>query len=997
MGQLSAKANIPHTSPIFPYLSLSFPELNLCWEAFNREAEGFALTEDQFIRIIRSRGSASNTHETKPTATSPSPSGVVDEVALGKSLFRVFDNDENGLVDALEVLCTLAVTSAVPLREKLRYLMAAYDFDNDEQLSLDELALMFKSTCNGLCKVSDRSPPSMNEVESAAEMCFSLSKADASKPMAFVDICEAAIRSVEVSSWLNFYNVPVPLPQKVSPIKEEKPNSRVSPPPLAVRRVSGGSAWQRQALELEPSPSADTKPEQDFPSVTLDVCGVLRYGESPVPCFLGRNVVVMSASGIVTMYFVEQKEHKHFTQHGSSVTAIAVHEEKTVSATGGFDELFVWSVEEGDQGVDVLASLTLPKGRQVSSLAFDASGEFLLCATIDPSMDGTGSADIMVFEWRKWLLAVWSCSVAQRIDSVLWLSPDVFVAMRTPCETPLVFSKNCHGEHWKPHDGVRTSHGLLVCAAIAPQQDVGVARFLVGTMDGRITVWTGWRETYSWIAFKGHGVKSIHCMDGRVVAASETKGFSVWEEGETSFEQIHRCAPGFVSVHSIRLSSDKCTVAIGSGEGVHLWKFFDAVDEAEKLGESAHSKIKACCTSPRSNDIVCAVDECEAHMWQLSHSSWPACSHPLPGVPTCCELSFCGTFLAIGIAAPKARLVVLSVENKKMEEVCTVQTEPMDSITCLAFTPDKRTLIVGYSSGVVRSCKMRDLSAGNNRIKWKAEGLVANGLVALDVAVDSSYCITNTSDDDGIHVLRCDDLGNLEALSDAKDVEWETHRCLHSWSTLYDVDETCRCIAVRGSIAVRGNDQGRITLQHFPLVRDKRRLTYEWSSAALTQLVFSKDGNSLFALDSAGSLIRWHVDHVRSRSEYHAKEASEVPEIVHDSDLAWVESVVKPRRPPKPVQQTPCVTLSASQVHGWSFKSTFCNTVHYVHNDKSLVTDVVYPGGALLVSRSGEGEEKIISGARDCISAVEVNDLKTVIAVGDSSGYVQSKCASVSE
>ena len=70
-----------------------------------------------------------------------------------KTLFQVFDTDNNGLIDALELLITLALVSGMDVVDKLQFTFSTYDFDYSGMLSKEEISLLLRSAAKGLCKV----------------------------------------------------------------------------------------------------------------------------------------------------------------------------------------------------------------------------------------------------------------------------------------------------------------------------------------------------------------------------------------------------------------------------------------------------------------------------------------------------------------------------------------------------------------------------------------------------------------------------------------------------------------------------------------------------------------------------------------------------------------------------------------------------------------------------------------------------------------------------
>eukprot|EP00644_Phytophthora_capsici_P008647 jgi/Phyca11/16520/fgenesh1_pg.PHYCAscaffold_20_\ len=136
MGQLQGKASYLKATTSF--INASERDVNKLWETFNDVAEGFGLNQDELLEICRSMQQTLEIHARSE----------MDQ--LSSALFTALDTDENGLVDALEFLGTMAMMSAMSVTQKLTFVYNCYDFNETGQLSLDELTLAFKSTLTGL-------------------------------------------------------------------------------------------------------------------------------------------------------------------------------------------------------------------------------------------------------------------------------------------------------------------------------------------------------------------------------------------------------------------------------------------------------------------------------------------------------------------------------------------------------------------------------------------------------------------------------------------------------------------------------------------------------------------------------------------------------------------------------------------------------------------------------------------------------------------------------
>jgi Ca2+-binding EF-hand superfamily protein len=106
MGQTVGRA--PLLPEALPFLNLPRSSVLELWEAYNDIAEGFGLTLDEFSEIVR--------------VTLKDYLGYSDKKinGLAEAAFNVYDDDENGLIDALEFLSSFALVSGMSVAEKVR-------------------------------------------------------------------------------------------------------------------------------------------------------------------------------------------------------------------------------------------------------------------------------------------------------------------------------------------------------------------------------------------------------------------------------------------------------------------------------------------------------------------------------------------------------------------------------------------------------------------------------------------------------------------------------------------------------------------------------------------------------------------------------------------------------------------------------------------------------------------------------------------------------------
>ena len=120
---------------------------------FKIVAEGFGLTVDEFLEILRVCLKDYLEYSEKK----------LDQI--GKAVFTTLDDDANDLVDALEFLSAFAIMSGMTPNEKIKYVFGIFDFDESGLLSVDEMILCLRTAISGLCKLSAIDAPLETDIE----------------------------------------------------------------------------------------------------------------------------------------------------------------------------------------------------------------------------------------------------------------------------------------------------------------------------------------------------------------------------------------------------------------------------------------------------------------------------------------------------------------------------------------------------------------------------------------------------------------------------------------------------------------------------------------------------------------------------------------------------------------------------------------------------------------------------------------------------------------
>eukprot|EP01029_Cantina_marsupialis_P023861 TRINITY_DN60145_c1_g2_i1.p1 TRINITY_DN60145_c1_g2~~TRINITY_DN60145_c1_g2_i1.p1 ORF type:complete len:2255 (-),score=740.92 TRINITY_DN60145_c1_g2_i1:196-6960(-) len=191
MGQRIGKAHFDETIDIF--LNLPGDATHNLWEAFNDVAEGFGVDVEEVKEICQ-------------VLQEPLDKSKQEMAKLSEHLFKTFDTDTNDLTDALEFLATVALCSGMSLKEKIEYVFHIYDFDESEELTIDEVTLALRSAVTGLCKFTGEEPPLEATLEQVSQAAFEFAKKsqeDRITQKEFMAFCKA---SPDLRAWLNFYD-----------------------------------------------------------------------------------------------------------------------------------------------------------------------------------------------------------------------------------------------------------------------------------------------------------------------------------------------------------------------------------------------------------------------------------------------------------------------------------------------------------------------------------------------------------------------------------------------------------------------------------------------------------------------------------------------------------------------------------------------------------------------------------------------------------------------
>ncbi|KAG3112607.1 Echinoderm microtubule-associated protein-like 6 [Phytophthora idaei] len=418
MGQLQGKATYLKCTTSF--LNASERDVNKLWESFNDVAEGFGLSQDELVEICRSMQQTLEIHARSE----------MDQ--LSAALFAALDTDENGLVDALEFLGTMAMMSAMPIPQKLTFVYNCYDFNETGQLSLDELTLAFKSTLTGLCKLCvGLSCPTELVLEDLAQHAFQ----KAQKPgvdvfLSLPEFLRFADTTPEVTSWVDYFDCPLETVDEQDGDDSDAEREAIADllassalddddtarkrdaslpqdavaPDFTVDKMIPRHPWQLAVANATPSAPPTIDPR--MPAASLELEWVYGYNSDlrNIVHYVSPAEAVYPAGSVVVVYDTVAHRQRFACHHSGLVQTLAVHpSDRRVIATGEaalIPKIVIWSTQTLSEsgaggGGGVLSVLRGFHRRGVSHLAWMPSGRTLVTVGQDEFHC------VAVYQWEK--------------------------------------------------------------------------------------------------------------------------------------------------------------------------------------------------------------------------------------------------------------------------------------------------------------------------------------------------------------------------------------------------------------------------------------------------------------------------------------------------------------------------------------------------------------------------------------------------------------------
>lgn len=861
---------------------------------------------------------------------------------LATHLFRLMDTDENGLVDGLELLSTLAVSSGMKKTEMVEFSLSLYDFNNLAALCFDELVLALKSATNGLCKVHnpdlpdfqrEQLPvPSEEKLEGIASQAFIVRFSDRNPEGKIVkasvqyelslerknikELTDELLSIPEVCSWLGYFcnfveqrEIPQYTHEEVRDIVLFRPPTlKRNDQELAVihRKVDYGDLidlhesyqWRTQVALLTPISFANKEISKSFPDAVVKAEWI--YGFETDVCrknvlYTKSNDIIYTTGKYAILYSSREHTQLIFDKHSEMITSIQIHPNLQYIASGEdgeHPELIVWDS-------DTFQVLYRNRGNHhhgIAQVSFSPSG------TVVISVDNSPIKTLVATRWEDGTVLYKDQMEARISLSCVLLSKD-----------SIAVATDCHLEFWTKYtegyikrDGIflkNKAKEAITCMVPSKNGD----NLVTGTIIGKLMLWMGINCARQVRAHSGPVTALYLCNDGYLSAGKDSR-IRMWS---TSLEarflfDVSKFGTS-TSVMSIAMSSDNTSILF-STKGADIFEI-SAIDGSDLRGgpivkSHANGTINCMDIHPSKFEFVTVGSDKTLRIVEMKSRTVIRMAQ-LDVEGRAIAYSPAGDVIAMGTdnaATSGCMFVIINEENLNILHSARDTKSP---VTCIKFSPEGETLAIGTNDGSVFLYSVHDdyeLVAKCTRH--------TTAIIGLDFSVDGEWLQSNSVKGD-FHFFNVDDGSYQSNIASMRDVQWNSQSCLYTWHTkaIHNLErgverQTCCNIPMteEKQQLVCGSNLGQIRVYSYPAVIEGAEcFRFHAHVNAVGEAKYCFDGSILITVGKFDrSVIQWSVQKnptsIETLSEGdHVENLQEI-----EFELAQYDSVLK-LFPPRPV------------------------------------------------------------------------------------------------
>lgn len=785
MGQKLGKFGL--VLPAEPFSNLSRRSISQVWQNFNDIADGFGISKDEMQEICVSLKDELNV----------SRLAILEKAG---SFFATLDTDNNGLIDALEMISCIAAISGMTLQEIVEFVLSSYDFDGTLGLNTDEVTLALKSVASGLSKVTNVQAPRDNHIEHLVTALFDeLPPTEISQETGSVRISvlvEHLAKHPEISCWYASFGEPPQLGlHKQDALSSEvdyeeegiventskghndavewvlqNEQKAYEPKNSNEESSADGIAWFNSSAGLTPSDYAFSVMPRNPPDVSLELDWVFGYqGEK------SKNNLRYSRSGQIVYHsgqyalsydFDAHKQHI-FTGHAEEILCLTLHPDGLFAATGDKGpnpRLVVWNTINHN----ILFSDRGFHRCGVNHVAFSKDGKLL--ASVGMDLEHC----VAVHRWETNELLFTSFSDRGKCLGLTFLNNGAVAV----CGDSYLYFWNKSSEGYVKRRGNFSRHSpvqALTCIAPIGHED----SIASGTSSGQMFLWTDRNCVRTAKGHKGSVISIYSCTHG-VLSGGKDHRVRLW---------THRLEPGATfdmssfghnpSIRSVCMSPDGTSILVGT-RACEVYEI-SAVDGSDLRGgliTSTHNtgKLRDIAVHPKRHEFATVGDDGRLRIWDMNTKTLLKVA-TFDAEVRCVCYGPMGDILVVGLGGdpslPKSgAYAVINEEDLTLVHESKDSTQP---ISVVSFSGEGETLAVGSEDGSVYLYAVQD--------EYELIGRCVRHTAAvnhIDFSIDGEWLRTNSVNGE-LCFFNADDASFQSNSAAMRDTKWFSNTCVYSW------------------------------------------------------------------------------------------------------------------------------------------------------------------------------------------------------------------------
>ncbi|GMH46698.1 hypothetical protein TrVE_jg371 [Triparma verrucosa] len=718
--------------------------------------------------------------------------------------------------------------------------------------------------------------------------------------------------------------------------------------------------------------------------------------------YTAAGKIVYYAAGLGIIFDPEAKTQKFVYGHDDDITAMAMHPDGKIVATGQMGKkptIVVWDSETGEN----LARIQGFFRRGILRLDFSTDGTTLI---------GVGNDDdhsIALYDWKSN-----KCKASSKGDKAKIL--DVKFVPNSTNEFVTVGVK--HIKYWTIQ-GTNIAGKKGILGKEGKNQPFPCCAFMnnnlvVGCADGSI---------YTLVDRKVKTVTKMHLKavntmittpDNTLITGSKDGKVFFFDTTMNPLKSIFcQALMGDISVRpfirSVSLRPDKARIVIGT-EGSEIVEF--DVEAGAMVGPCAlingHFKdeLWGCAANPIKGEFATVGDDATLRVWNAKGNCLREANgmKKLNGMARACHYSPDGLKIAVGMGGSVGKGRQKCDGEVKVFDAVTLKLiwEGRDSkewIEDLKFSPDGKTLAVGSHDNAIYFYDV------NKDYKMRARFKAHNSFIThLDFSKDSQFLQSNCG---AYELLFCDVLTGkqIKSATDMRDVEWATNSCILGWGVQgiwgagmdgSDINAAVRSGA--GSVVVTTADDGLIRLYNWPCVDKKAQCEVGRGHSSHVANACWTCYDEFLVTAGGGDRCVFVWKHVIECDGEIVRVEAEAEEIVYttkggggddeeefeergggDEFMAvkpYVGAIKEPSNPPPNNPAKPECTLELEHVFGYNG----CGTRYGANNE--IVFSVAALGMQLTADGNGKWNQAYCQGHDDDIESFAISKDRAFFATG---------------